>query len=107
MAQAAYRFLPWARRGLSTMVTAPDTGQDLPQRPSLAAGLTVSGAGSHGVDLSLYGPAASDGRCGIPPIANPIISPRSNSTFPSFPGSSRPPQPTRRSIFVPGSCSSR
>ena len=57
MAQAAYRFLPWARRGLSTMVAAPDTGQDLPQRPSLAAGLTVSGAGSHGVDLSLYGPA--------------------------------------------------
>lgn len=57
MAQAAYRFLPWARRGLSTMVAAPDAGQDLPQRPSLAAGLTVSGAGSHGVDLSLYGPA--------------------------------------------------
>lgn len=57
MAQAAYRFLPWARRGLSAMVAAPDVGQDLPQRASLAAGLTVSGAGSHGVDLSLYGPA--------------------------------------------------
>ena len=57
MGQAAYRFLPWARRGLSTMIAAPDIGQDLVQRPSLAAGLTVSGAGSHGVDLSLYGPA--------------------------------------------------
>ena len=56
MAQAAYRFLPWARRGLSAALATPDVGQDLDQRARLSAGLTVTGAGAHGVDLALYGP---------------------------------------------------
>lgn len=56
MATAVYRFLPWARRGLAGAITQKDTGQPLPQRAGFPAGLTVEGAGSAGVELSLYGP---------------------------------------------------
>jgi hypothetical protein len=56
MGAANYRFLPWARRGLSGAIAVPDTGAALAQRAQVRAGLTVSNAGSHGVDLALYGP---------------------------------------------------
>ena len=56
MGTALYRFTPWSRRGLSGALADPDTGVDLPQRATLKVGLTVSDAGSHGVDVALYGP---------------------------------------------------
>ncbi len=59
MAAAAYRFIPWSRRGLSAAITSPDQGQALPSRPGFEAGLTVSNVAPNsakGVTLSLYGP---------------------------------------------------
>lgn len=54
---AQYRFLPWTRRGLAAEVAgqdAPDLA--LPQRAAVSVGVTITGAGPAGVDLTLYGP---------------------------------------------------
>jgi hypothetical protein len=53
---AQYRFLPWSRRGLAAEVGGADTGGALPVRATVHAGVTVTGAGTTGIDLSLYGP---------------------------------------------------
>lgn len=56
-----YRFLPWARQGLAAELPDPDTFGPLPVRALLDVGLTVGGAGSTGVDLSLFGPGDAIG----------------------------------------------
>src|SRR5688500_7545805 len=53
---AQYRFLPWSRRGLAAEVGGADAGGALPVRATVHTGVTVTGAGTTGIDLSLYGP---------------------------------------------------
>ena len=55
MAEPAYRFLPWTRRGLAAAI-APPAGAAVPARASVTAGITVSGAGDASTQLQLYGP---------------------------------------------------
>ena len=54
--QAQYRFLPWTRRGLVAEVQEVDTGGALPGRAKISVGVTVTNAGTNGIDLALYGP---------------------------------------------------
>ena len=55
MSTPAYRFLPWARRGLAAAITQPDTPA-APSRATITVGITVTGAGDAGTQLELYGP---------------------------------------------------
>jgi len=51
MANATYRFLPWARRGLADRVTDADTGGALPARAKVTVGLTISAIEEERYDL--------------------------------------------------------
>lgn len=51
---AEYRFLPWTRRGLAAQL--PAGGADLPARPAVTVGLTLTGGLEEEVDLTVYGP---------------------------------------------------
>jgi hypothetical protein len=55
MSTPAYRFLPWARRGMAAAITQPDVPAS-PARATITVGITVTGAGDAGTQLSLYGP---------------------------------------------------
>lgn len=77
MGAAHYRFLPWARRGLSAVISNEDGGGALPARGSVSAGLTISNAGSHGVNLAMYGPGDI---IGLDPRQIIRSEPRPNST---------------------------
>lgn len=77
MGAAHYRFLPWARRGLSAVISNEDGGGALPPRGTVSAGLTVSNAGSHGVNLAMYGPGDI---IGLDPRQIIRSEPRPNST---------------------------
>ena len=56
VANTAYRFLPWARRGLADRIKDPDAGGALPARATVSVGLTVTAIPEAKYDLSLYGP---------------------------------------------------
>ena len=77
MGTAAYRFLPWSKRGLSTAIDQADQGQPLNQRAQIEAGITVTGAGSGGVSLALYGPGDI---IGIDPHVIVRTEPRANTS---------------------------
>ncbi len=51
-----YRFLPWTRRGLASVVSQPDVGANLPARAPLSVAITITGVAPAGVNLELYGP---------------------------------------------------
>jgi hypothetical protein len=53
---STYRFLPWARRGLSDKIKVPDTGAPLAARATVAVGITVTGSPEATYNLSVYGP---------------------------------------------------
>ena len=74
---ANYRFLPWARRGLSSAVTTPDAGAPLAARPQVKVAITVTGAGRAAPPtLSLYGPGDV---IGIDPRLIVRVSPLANA----------------------------
>jgi hypothetical protein len=56
VAGAGYTFLPWCRGGIVAELDTADTGQALDQRAALRVGVTVTGAGSGGVAVTLLGP---------------------------------------------------
>ncbi len=56
MAGAGYTFLPWCRRGIVAEVDTDDTGQALALRAAVKVGVTITNAGSGGVDVTLLGP---------------------------------------------------
>jgi hypothetical protein len=76
MADPAYRFLPWTRRGLAAAITQPD-GAAVPARVNVSAGITVSGAGDAGTQLQLYGPGDI---AGVDPRVIVRMEPRPAST---------------------------
>ena len=53
---AQYRFLPWARRGLSAAINNVDDKKPLPKRANIQVGITISNVDPAKIDLSLYGP---------------------------------------------------
>jgi hypothetical protein len=53
---AAYRFLPWTRRGLAAAIAEPDTGGALPARAAVTVGLDLSDATSASGQVELHGP---------------------------------------------------
>lgn len=78
MPNVQYRFLPWARRGLAAEITPPKAGEPpLPGRATIRVGVTVTNAGSSGVDLSLYGPGDV---LGVDPRLIVRCSPRQGAT---------------------------
>jgi hypothetical protein len=56
MANAGYTFLPWCRRGMVAEIDTPDGGATLDQRAIVRVGVTITNAGSDGVDVTLLGP---------------------------------------------------
>jgi hypothetical protein len=56
MANATYRFLPWARRGLADRIVDADNAGPLPARAKVTVGLTITSIEEAKYDLSLYGP---------------------------------------------------
>ncbi|TNC51611.1 hypothetical protein FHG66_05485 [Rubellimicrobium rubrum] len=52
----AYRFLPWARRGLAAALPETTASSSLPQHPEVAVRMTVTGAGDAEAKVMLHGP---------------------------------------------------
>jgi hypothetical protein len=55
MADAGYTFLPWARRGMIAEIDVPDA-ETLDQRAVVRVGVTITNAGTGGVDVTILGP---------------------------------------------------
>jgi hypothetical protein len=72
-----YRFLPWSRRGLAASIPTEDNFAALPARAKVSAGVTVTNVGTHGIDLSLYGPGDV---LGVDSRLIARVSPRAQST---------------------------
>jgi hypothetical protein len=53
--QPGYRFLPWTRRGLATAIVQPDVVSSK-AHAKVSVGITVTGAGDAGTELTLHGP---------------------------------------------------
>ena len=106
MGAAQYRFLPWARRGLSGVIPTADTGAPLPQHARVSAGLTVTNAGSHSVDLSLYGPGDI---IGLDPRQIIRSEPRPNSTDtePNYLAAIEFDSPTLPWLFTPAAANAQ
>jgi hypothetical protein len=75
---AEYRFLPWTRRGLAAEIPDPDgPTAALPERATVAVGLTVTGVTPTSINLALYGPGDV---LGIDPRLVVRTDPRPNAT---------------------------
>ena len=53
---AQYRFLPWTRRGLAAVAETKDQIGDLPARPKISVGVTITGSITSSTYLNVYGP---------------------------------------------------
>jgi hypothetical protein len=53
---AGYTFLPWCRQGMVAELDAPPANQPLAQRAAVKVGMTITNAGTGGVDVTLLGP---------------------------------------------------
>jgi hypothetical protein len=56
MPEAGYTFLPWCRQGIVAELSMPDTGQPLDPQSAVRVGVTITGAGSGGIDVAVLGP---------------------------------------------------
>jgi hypothetical protein len=74
--QPGYRFLPWTRRGLATGIVQPDVAASR-VHATVSVGITVTGVGEPGTQLTLHGPGDI---IGIDPRLIVRMEPRSGAT---------------------------
>lgn len=77
MTDIAYRFLPWARRGLASAIPDATDGAAIPARPKVDIEVVVGGAGSVPTSTTLHGPGDV---IGLDPTVIVRTIPRANST---------------------------
>lgn len=101
MTGTAYRFLPWARRGLAAALPAVADGAALPSRARVEVGVVVAGAGNVSTATTLYGPGDV---VGLDPtvIVRTLPRPDSTNVEPNYLAAVDFDQPELPWLFTPG-----